>query len=297
MRYVFFGDSNACGLELEDHLMLDRDFETVNAMKAELLEKHDIKTAITKWHIYMANQVWLPPEEYITRPVKNSYPYLLAEKHNVDYAMHTRTAGSIDLSLLKLQNLHATNQINPDNDILFVGLCRPTRTYTLSKQTGDYDYRFENTSGLDVTDPQTAQKLKRIGLGSTEILSEFLTDHKLVATFYSALNSVIDFARANNYKLHLIPHFERDFIRVDTTNKPPAEKYPYKTHCETDPDWHLREFCIQTYNKALEYMVDSYLYHFQGDRPRCGFYHSDIEAHQQFAEYLAKNIDKASFNQ
>lgn len=295
MRYVFFGDSNARGLEIEDHIMLKTDFESVNAMKAQLLEQHDLKTAIVKWHIYVANQVNIPPHKYINRRVDNSYPYLLADKHNVEAVVHTHTASSMDYVLLQLQSMHSENKINPDTDTLFVGMCRPTRTFTLDRANGKYDFRFENTSGVDATDTSVAYKLKRMDLGTTELLSEFLTDNKLVATYYSALNSIIDLATANNYKLYLVPHFEQDYIKVDGVNRPHIQD-TYKTHCQTDPAWYLHQFCVNTYEKASQYMFDQHLTHFQRNRPPCGFFHPDMQAHQQFAEYLAKNIDKASFN-
>jgi len=58
------------------------------------------------------------------------------------------------------------------------------------------------------------------------------------------------------------------------------------------------DFCIDTYNRAIEYMVNElhHLTYFQHDRDRCGFFHPDSQAHKFFAESLAENIDKTGFN-
>ena len=55
-RYVFLGDSHTCGLEIEDHEVLDNEFELVNVMKEGLIEQYDFKTAAVMWHMHMAQQ-------------------------------------------------------------------------------------------------------------------------------------------------------------------------------------------------------------------------------------------------
>ena len=94
------------------------------------------------WHMHMAQQTNMSPWDYINRPVESSYPYLLAESQNVDIKTYCQTASSMDYVLLQLQNLHAQKEINPDNDVLFVGMCRPTRTYTLDNDEGRYNFAF-----------------------------------------------------------------------------------------------------------------------------------------------------------
>lgn len=295
-RYVFFGDSSVCGLEIEDHEVLKNDFELVNVMKEGLIDQYDFKTAVVMWHMHMAQQTNMSPWDYINRPVESSYPYLLAKSQNVDIKTYCQTASSMDYVLLQLQNLHSQKEINPDNDVLFVGMCRPTRTYTLDNDEGRYNFAFENADGKDSSDPETAQMLKRFGHNKEILLSEFLTDNKLVASFYSALDGIINFATVNNYQLHLVPHFNQDYIKVDGEHRPPTNAY--KTHCETKQEWEYWDFCIDTYNRAKLYMIDEsmHLMYFQGDRDLCGFYHPDQEAHRQYAEYIAENLNKTSFN-
>ncbi len=295
-RYVFFGDSHTCGLEIEDHEVLDNDFELVNVMKQGLIDQYEFKTAVVMWHMHMAQQANMSPWDYIGRPVKSSYPYLLAEAHNKELALYCQTASSMDYILLQLENMHSNGGINPDNDILFVGMCRPTRTYTLDKEEGRYNFAFENADGKDSSDPEVSQMLKRFGGQKEILLSEFLTDNKLVASFYSALSGIINFAEVNNYQLHLVPHFNQDYIKVDGEDRPQTDAY--KSHCETKQEWEYWDFCIDTYNRAKRYMFDEefHLTHFQGDRERCGFFHPDQQAHTEFAKYLAENINKAGFN-
>tara|TARA_B110000444_G_C18827110_1_gene590964 strand:+ start:658 stop:1551 length:894 start_codon:yes stop_codon:yes gene_type:complete len=295
-RYVFFGDSHTCGLEIEDHKVLKSDFELVNVMKEGLIDQYDFKTAVVMWHMHMAQQTGMSPWDYINRPIESSYPYLLAEKLNKEIAIYSQTASSMDYVLLQLQYLHNKKEISADNDVLFVGMCRPTRTFTLDKDEGRYNFAFENADGKDSSDPEIAQMIKRFGAVKEILLSEFLTDNKLVASFYSALDGIINFAHINNYQLHLIPHFNQDYIKVNGEHRPPTDAY--KTHCETKQEWAYWDFCIDTYNKARLYMIDEnmHLTYFQGDRDRCGFYHPDQEAHKQFADYLAINMNKTGFN-
>lgn len=295
-RYVFLGDSHTCGLEIEDHEVLDNEFELVNVMKEALIEQYDFKTAAVMWHMHMAQQTNMTPWDFVNRPVYSSYPHLLANMHEKEIALYCQTASSMDFVLLQLQDLHSRGEINPDNDVLFIGMCRPTRTYTLDKEEGRYNFAFENADGKDSSDPETAQMLKRFGHNKEILLSEFLTDNKLVASFYSALDGIINFATVNNYQLHLVPHFNQDYIKVDGEHRPPTPAY--KSHCETKQEWQYWDFCIDTYNKAKLYMFDEtmHLTYFQGDRERCGFFHPDQQAHSEFAEYLAKNILKTGFN-
>ncbi|MDA8897564.1 hypothetical protein N9I83_00860 [bacterium] len=295
-RLVFFGDSHTCGLEIEDHQVLNNDFELVNVMKEGLIDQYDFKTAVVMWHMHMAQQTNMSPWDYIGRPVKSSYPYLLGELLNKEVVIHSQTASSMDYILLQLENMHSKGEINPDNDSLFVGMCRPTRTYTLDKDEGRYNFAFENADGKDSTDPEVAQMIKRFGVNKEILLSEFLTDNKLVASFYTALSGIINFATINNYQLNLVPHFNQDYIKVDGAHRPHTEAY--KSHCETKQEWAYYNFCIDVYTRAKLFMFDenSHLTHFQADRERCGFFHPDAEAHKDFAEYLAKNMDKTGFN-
>lgn len=295
-RLVFFGDSHTCGLEIEDHEVLDNDFELVNVMKEGLIDQYNFKTAVVMWHMHMAQQTNMSPWDYIGRPVKSSYPYLLGELLNKEVVTHCQTASSMDYILLQLENMHSKGEINPDNDTLFVGMCRPTRTYTLDKDEGRYNFAFENADGKDSTDPEVAQMIKRFNVNKEILLSEFLTDNKLVASFYTALSGILNFATVNKYQLHLVPHFNQDYIKVDGVHRPHTEAY--KSHCETKQEWQYWDFCIDTYNRAKLFMFDEnyHLTYFQADRERCGFFHPDAEAHKDFAEYLAKNMDKTGFN-
>tara|TARA_R110000803_G_scaffold42597_2_gene91219 strand:- start:27308 stop:28201 length:894 start_codon:yes stop_codon:yes gene_type:complete len=295
-RYVFFGDSHTCGLEIEDHLVLDNDFDMVNIMKEGLIDQYDFKTATVMWHMHMAQQANMTPWEFINRDIESSYPHILGKLHDVEIKKYCQTASSMDYVLLQLENLHSIGEISPDKDVLFIGMCRPTRTYTLDESEGRYNFAFENVDGKSADDPEMAQLLKRFGEKKEILLSEFLTDNKLVASFYSALSGIMNFAELNNYKLHLLPHFNQDYIKVDGVHRP--ETIAYKTHCETKQEWMYYDFCIDTYNRAIEYMVNElhHLTYFQHDRDRCGFFHPDSQAHKFFAESLAENIDKTGFN-
>jgi hypothetical protein len=295
-RYVFFGDSHTAGLEIEDHLVLDSDFGMVNIMKEGLIDQYNFKTAIVMWHMHMAVEAKQSPWEFIQRDVLSSYPHVLSELHNVEIEKYCQTASSMDYILLQLENLHSNGEITPENDTLFVGMCRPTRTYSLDSNEGRYNFEFENADGKSSSDPEMEHLLKRMGQEKTILLSEFLTDNTLVATFYSALSGIMNFAELNNYKLHLVPHFNQDYIKVDGSDRPATEAY--KSHCETKQEWVYNDFCVDTYNRAKLYMVNEmhHLTYFQYDRDRCGFYHPDAEAHKLFAEDLAKNLDKARFN-
>lgn len=295
-RYVFFGDSHTCGLEIEDHQVLNNNFELVNVMKEGLVDQYGFKTAVVMWHMHMAKESNMLPWDYINRPVKSSYPYLLAEQQGKELAIYSQTASSMDYVLLQLQNLHNKGEITPDNDTLFVGMCRPTRTYTLDKEEGRYNFAFENADGKDSSDPAMELMIKRFGVEKEILLSEFLTDNKLVASFYSALDGIINFALTYQYQLHLLPHFNQDYIKVDGEHRPPTDAY--KTHCETKQEWEYNDFCIDTYNRAKLHMTDEtmHLTHFQGERERCGFYHPDQQAHKEFAQYLAENMNKTGFN-
>lgn len=295
-RYVFFGDSHTCGLEIEDHLVLDNDFDMVNVMKEGLIDQYDFKTAVVMWHMHMAQQANMTPWDYINRDIESSYPRKLGRLHDKEVKTYCQTASSMDYILLQLENLHSKGEINATFDTLFIGMCRPTRTFTLDANEGRYNFAFENADGKSADDPEMATLLKRFGEQKEILLSEFLTDNKLVASFYSALSGIMNFAEKYDYRLHLVPHFNQDYIKVDGEHRPHTDAY--KTHCETKQEWEYYDFCIDVYNRAKLYMFDetNHLTYFQRERDRCGFFHPDSDAHSEFAEYLAKNLLKTGFN-
>jgi len=298
-RYVFLGDSHTCGLEIEDHLVLDNDFEMVNVMKEGLIDQHAFSIAVVMWHMHMAKTTKMTPWDFVNRDIVTSYPHLLSDLHDVEIKKYCQTASSMDYILLQIENLHSTGEITPEQDTLFIGMCRPTRMFALDSNEGKYNFDFENiqTEGKASNDPETAHLLKRIGQDKTILLAEFLTDYTLVARFYSALSGIMNFAELHGYKLHLIPHFSQEYIKVDSKNRPkPA--WDFKAYCNTKQEWMYNDFCINTYNRAVLYMVSEThtLTYFQYDREPCGFYHPDAQAHKLFAEYLANNLDKARFN-
>lgn len=294
-RLAFFGDSNSRGLEIEDHEALGISFSEVNRLKKYILQDSvDYKEAVVKWHVYMGKKLSIHPRVFVNRAVKSSYPYVLADRLNSDIIVYSQTASSMDFVLLQIQKYHALAEIIPERDTLVVGMCRPTRTFTLDKLRGEYDFSFEDSSGLMYNNESD----------DVWTVDRFLTDHKLLATYYSALDSLINFVTANKYRLILVHHFTPEFIKINVKNVPEID-HVIKTHCVSNFDWSLKKFCLNTYHKAQNFMFDEnkHLMSFQNDRELCGLKHPDQQAHREFAEYMAENwehmaekLDNISFN-
>lgn len=284
-RLVFFGDSHSRGLEIEDHTALNMSFSKVNGLKSVLLQQHSYKEAVVRWHKFAAKKLDMTPLNFVYREVKSSYPHVLADRLGKDIIVHSQIASSMDFVLLQIQRLHALAEIDAERDTLVVGMCRPTRTFTLDNTRGQYDFSFEDSSGLAYDSDSENSNVWTV--------NKFLTDHKLLATYYSALDSIMNFAIVYKYKLILVHHFNPAYIKIG--NRERNANAVFKQHCVSKVNWWLDEFCVNTYNKAKNFMFDDeskYLMNFQNGRELCGLLHADQQSNREFAEYMASNWER-----
>ena len=171
-RYVFFGDSSVCGLEIEDHEVLKNDFELVNVMKEGLIDQYDFKTAVVMWHMHMAQQTNMSPWDYINRPVESSYPYLLAKSQNVDIKTYCQKLKKIleDPCIFKLgQNLKYDMNVLKNYGISLSGIKFDTmlESYVLDSVGSRHDM---DSLALKYLDVKTTSFEEVAGKGPSQLI-------------------------------------------------------------------------------------------------------------------------------
>ena len=288
MIYSFYGDSHTLGAETDDHLILGKSFEEVNSEKKELLEQLGLDNAITQYHAKLYSTVseqYNNIFEFIHRPNKLSYPYVFGNLCNVDVVQNGLVATSQAYIEILIKEHHRLGLIDPSSHHLVVGLCRPTRSYSINNE-GNYNIKFQLASANFNAD-ELKIALKRFNFTDEVLLSTYLTDNKLVLDYFTAIDNTVNFANTHGYKLTFVKHFTEDNIRVDREGQNPGT---YKASCNIDPNWEMFDYCVDIWQRCEEYMLEDHMHTLVDDDDCCGFYHPPAQTHEDFAKYIAQKI-------
>ena len=229
MKFAFYGDSHTLGGETEDHIILNKDFKEVNNEKKALLAEMGLDRAIFHYNILVWQQVKDQYEnffDFIHRPNPMSYPYVFGELCNVEIQQHGMVATSQPYLEILIKEHHRRGIIDPASTHLIVGLCRPSRSYSITNE-GNYNVKFQMPSA-DISSEELQMALKRYNVGDEVLLSTYLTDNKLVLDYFTSLDNISNFAEVQGYKLTFVKHFTENNIRVDLPGENPGT---YKASC------------------------------------------------------------------
>ena len=288
MKFAFYGDSHTLGGETEDHIILNKSFKVVNEEKKALLNEMGLDKAIFHYNVLVWQQVKDQFEnffDFIHRPNPMSYPYVFGELCNVEIQQHGMVATSQPYLEILIKEHHRRAIIDPASTHLVVGLCRPSRSYSIT-QDGNYNVKFQMPSA-DISSEELQMALKRYSVGDEVLLSTYLTDNKLVLDYFTALDNIVNFAEIHGYKLTFVKHFTENNIRVDLPGEEPGT---YKASCTIDSNWEMYEYCVDVWERNKKYILEKDLHQFVEDDDCCGFYHPPADTHQEFAEYIAQKI-------
>jgi hypothetical protein len=284
-RDVFYGCSHMMGIEIEDHLILDVDPAELDIQKKAHKAEHGLELAMRSHHKVLAEACKTTLWEFIHRDVQTAYPNVMSKLRKRECVKRCIIAMPLDYALLKIQQDHMSGALDPKTDHLFVGLTRPTRTYSLSKKTGKFDMTYHHR--MSISDGQRATPLTDHLLGNMKPLLNFLSDYRQTAEYWKSVNAIIDFAIVNKFKFNFIHHISKEYLKVDL----PKTERPYKAYndIELGPEWEFWDYCLQSYERMTEYEVADTDMHQHGGQVH-GFHHPTMAVHKRFAKYLVNEL-------
>tara|TARA_Y100000593_G_scaffold40020_1_gene77180 strand:+ start:4040 stop:4807 length:768 start_codon:yes stop_codon:yes gene_type:complete len=244
-RKIFYGDSHVLAYEINHDQILGRN--TFNE-KRQLVTQYGLHNAILLWNQKMGRASGMPVYDFIHQRLANSYPVL----YHDDAIIRANGAMSMDYLYLQLVNDYNNKELIPHEDSLYIGVCRPTRTFKLT-DTGRFDFAHEDFTG---------------GLSH-------MSDIQYAVNWALSVQSIIDFLEKKDFKFKFIKHFPL-FKKTDAPIK----------HIDLKHRPKYMDLFMQVVSDMQKYCTHRRLDEF-GDR--LGFWHTDAEGHRLFAEYLKNN--------
>ena len=133
-RLISFGCSFTSGAELIDHELLEISFDDCNKMKQKWFSD---KKPMHYFEGYVSSTARITPKQYVEMGSKRSYASKLADKLGLEHVNYAIPGASVDHMVLDLFREHYTQKINPQTDLVFLGITTPHRYLSFSPaQTG-----------------------------------------------------------------------------------------------------------------------------------------------------------------
>lgn len=261
-RIVYFGCSFTSGLELIDHELLGITAEQSDNLKKQWIS--DGKT-IVDFMDYLQKKSKLSHEEIIFQSAKRSYASKLSAKLELEHVNYARPGCSVDHSLLMLFSEYYAGYINPETDIIFLGITTPHRYLTFQP----------NKLGKDHS---------RVMGHSFEEADMHYNDYKVLQTFLFALHNFKNFCETKKFQVFIQPMVESKFLFYNEEDN---------VFAGISPNWPWMNLFKTLFHEILEYSIDPELDLFSGCgcvTGQHGFKHPNEFAHQIFSEKLYDKI-------
>ena len=263
-RLISFGCSFTSGSELIDHELLGISFDECNKKKQKW--QSDKKT-MHQFEGYVSSTARITPKQYIEMGSKRSYASKLADKLGLEHVNYAIPGGSVDHMVLDLFREHYTQKINPQTDLVFLGITLPHRYLTFSpEQTGIPHSRVMSDRDFHDSDVH-------------------YNDYKVMQTFFFALQNFKNFCIANNFDFYMQPVPIKELLFYNRTNR------KANMFAEIYYDWQYLLTFERIWQEILEYAVDANLsLPHPMDFIPCGFEHPPESAHERFSKELYDKI-------
>lgn len=246
-RNIFYGDSHTQGYEIDHDKILGRD---TFREKQDLIHQFGLHQAIMMWNHKMGRATNMTPYDFAHRRVVGSYPL----QFDNDAIIIANGAMSMDYLHLQLVNDYNDGRIKGYHDRLFIGMCRPTRTYSLHPD-GSFNYSHQDMDGT----------------------AEYMTDIRYAVTWALACQSIMDFCKLRHIPFHFVQHF-------------PLNSNPRGAEIHSHPDLlnspKYMGVYVDTIMNMQPHIIPKSLHEFGEERNYHGFYHTTAMGHNVFATYL-----------
>lgn len=286
MSLIFYGDSHTLGAEIDDHTILRKSFDEVNFQKKTLKKNSNWTQAMLVWNTQLASKMNKNLWDVSNRVSPHSFPKVVGRKLKRPTKVRAQTATSMEFLSLQLLTDYHSGEITTE-DTIIVSLPRPTRSYSLNHQ-GNYDVKFLNLVGS--LSAELRNNMIEAGVPEDLLIDTFLSDHRQVAEYYKNLANIMAWSSHKNLTLYFLHTIKPEYLRVDAVD---PEVIPgVKTHCETDPDWVYRQFCLDTYKEMTKkLLIPEDMYSIAEPTELCGFHHPNADVHERFADLICEKLE------
>ena len=270
-RLISFGCSFTCGSELIDHELLGISFDECNKIKRQWTAD---KKTIHKFEEYVIKQSGITTLDYVEMSSKRSYAAKLADKLGLEHVNYARPGAAVDHMVLDLFRGHYTQKINPETDLIFLGITSPHR----------YLNFIPESNGVPVSRVMSNMFFEDADL--------HYNDYKVMQTYFCALQNFKNFCITNNFDFYIQPIHEKHLMFYHNIHSKSGQGLDIGAMFrDIDDNWQY----IFTFKKIFEeIMRDSLdsnlsLFYCKNDDP-CGFLHPSEKSHVDFAEKLYVKI-------
>jgi hypothetical protein len=264
-RIISFGCSFTSGAELIDHELLGISFDDCNKMKHKWTSD---KIPMHEFEDYVTRNANLTSKQYINMCSKRSYVYKLADKLGLEHVNYAVPGSAVDHMVLNLFQAYHTQQINPETDIIFLGITTPHRYLTFSPE-------------------RTGAALSRVmDYYHVQDSDMHYNDYKIMQTYFFALQNFKNFCIANNFDFYLQPVPPIKLLFYNDTDPKTGNMF-----ADINSAWSFLPIFKKLFEDIMQYSVSSNLSLFSGhDRTFCGFMHPTETAHERFSQELYDKI-------
>jgi len=263
-RLVSFGCSFTSGAELIDHELLGISFDDCNEMKRQWVTD---KKTFHAFEIYVADKCEMTTEEYVNAGSKRSYAAKLADKLGLEHVNYAIPGSAVDHMTLDLFRGHYTKKLNPETDLIFLGITTPHRYLSF----------LPEKTGLPVSRVMSHREFFDADV--------HYNDYKVMQTFFFALQNFKNFCIANNFNFYMQLMTIKELLFYNPTN-PKANMF-----ADIYYDWQYLPTFERILQEILEYAVDPNLsLHLPKNYTPCGFDHPPESVHERFSKELYDKI-------
>lgn len=268
-RMVFFGCSFTVGSELIDHELLGISFEECNKLKSKWLAD---KKSIDKFEKYIVETTGIPPEQIANISSRRSYAAKLSRKLGLEHVNLAVAGSAVDHSVLNLFAAYHNGQLNPETDIIFLGITSPHRYLSFAP----------NLKGIPVS--------RVMGYTHIQDADMHYNDYKVMQTYIFALENFKNFCIAKKFDFYMQPLLHKN-LHFYTEDDPLNDNI----FADISSEWGYLPAFRKLYDGILEYSVNPNISMFATTyditkHGLCGFKHPTEKGHELFAEVLYDEI-------
>jgi len=263
-RLVFFGCSFTSGHELSDHHNLNMSFADCNKLKKTFAYIGDFDQ-------YVVNKTGLSKEQIYDIDRTYAWPKKLCDRLGITHKNLAVPGGSVEYSHAMFLLHHNQGLLNPQEDILIMGLTTQARIFCFNKLNPN---RFYNIV------------LSSVNKQSQSLL-DIYTDYKILYTYYRDLHTFMRDAESKGYTIKFQPVIDPEYLDVS--------KEIFRVHFDVKKDWDFWPVLIEKWSEIKNNVIDINLslfeYRYKKNDPRlkiepCGFDHPGELCHKIFADKL-----------
>ncbi len=268
-RMLFFGCSFTSGHELIDHEFLQVSFDECNRLKEEHLKKNK---SVGEFDQFVKSNANITNDQYNDLSSKRSYAAKLSRKLGLEHINYAEPGLATEHSVLKLFDAFYSGQINPETDLIFLGLTTPHR------------YLFFTEDGLALT--------KVMGHLNYSPEDLHYNDYKIMQSYYFAVENFKNFCAFHSIDFIIQPIVNKGLLLTGVVQP------EYELFMGIDDNWRYTSLFKKMLVDSLEYSIDENETLVSRYKPSihgvCGFKHPTEIAHEFFSEALYEKITRSN---